>query len=911
MTSKSSHWKSVTHHLKKSSLVNQTKSSAVLTSSIHTFTLFALVLLQFIFSASLETQNSPAGVENNPDLSAPRRVLFAPVATQPIADRRTSPEAQQWSAESISSKSLSNGGGGVSAVGSSEPRVPKNDISGDGGSSSGSRKLNAQPDQVTVNRSTRSPPATDIPSSPNNTDSSTTRQTRSTTRKQITTTSVSSIAESTTGRPLSLKVSTDEEDDDLEDENDMSVERQKRRFKKPGIERRLNKSNSNDAETVDEDAEDTEKERKRRRRLKNRHRNTTVDEAYTGSTRAVGTTTASTTTTSQGSTDISTRQPASTVANSSTSTKDREQPMRTTRRRRPLDYTTPVATTSTTTTTIAASLADKNKKSKGNSLIGDSEHDYYDDYEDDAPNIQAPPDAPNAKPLDLSSIKPVGLDHWNETLATNQSQVSSTERPRVTSLEPPNQSPILVKLDTVNQTIGALDPRSPSAQPSGGFAKRLSSILSDSKSRPRPTTVSPSTPTTSTSNSGSSSSTTVPSTISKFAYSKPYSTTTMMTPVTNSLRESNLVVQTELMPNQQSLQELNNISVSREHLDWSKLVKVVFKSALDNQTVYTVVMNSSELSNHPINDWSTELPHLLQRDFEKLIQKWSNIFPFYHLMTDLGQIIISKVSTSPSANVSSTLMSKLNETFPINTTATTSTNSSLPHSAQSLAMLASSTTHKPMTATLLVPTPTSLPYSNANHSSNSDKPLLNTTQMASLNSTSPDRSNLTLINLAVTNATESISSNTTTSPQTTMNTDTTTSMTSASVRPLNISMDYVKSTKPWSSSHDLSKVRSVGVIAPANVSNPNFVTVGSIPINDLSDTNTTASLKTLSSVSRQNSHENRSVVEIMRDMNIEHLKIENNVKEQATSLRHFIIICSVSVVLATSLAVAIIVFLLK
>lgn len=83
---------------------------------------------------------------------------------------------------------------------------------------------------------------------------------------------------------------------------------------------------------------------------------------------------------------------------------------------------------------------------------------------------------------------------------------------------------------------------------------------------------------------------------------------------------------------------------SLENLDWSKLVKVVFKGSNDNQTIYTVVVNSSELSNHPINDWTNELPTLLRRDFEKLIRKWSNIFPMSKLMGDLGKIIVQNIT---------------------------------------------------------------------------------------------------------------------------------------------------------------------------------------------------------------------------------------------------------------------------
>lgn len=56
---------------------------------------------------------------------------------------------------------------------------------------------------------------------------------------------------------------------------------------------------------------------------------------------------------------------------------------------------------------------------------------------------------------------------------------------------------------------------------------------------------------------------------------------------------------------------------------------------------------------------------------------------------------------------------------------------------------------------------------------------------------------------------------------------------------------------------------------------------------------------------------NKSIVELMKDINEDHTKLHNNVQEQASSLRKFIITSSICVVIATSIAVAIIVFFLK
>jgi hypothetical protein len=58
-------------------------------------------------------------------------------------------------------------------------------------------------------------------------------------------------------------------------------------------------------------------------------------------------------------------------------------------------------------------------------------------------------------------------------------------------------------------------------------------------------------------------------------------------------------------------------------------------------------------------------------------------------------------------------------------------------------------------------------------------------------------------------------------------------------------------------------------------------------------------------------HDDKKIHEIIQDLRDENLKLEDDVKEQGSSLRHFIIICSISVVVATSMVVALIVLLFK
>lgn len=523
------------------------------------------------------------------------------------------------------------------------------------------------------------------------------------------------------------------------------------------------------------------------------------------------------------------------------------------------------------------------------------DHEYYDD--DESVKTSSEPKLP----VDYSKVKLVGLDKFNESVAQNHSILhSSTSKP-----EPSSSSAVTTSLNPIETSLNShgtsegLDSRSPSGQATvGGFAKRLTTILADSRNKlmPRPTTVPPPTSPSSSTNT-------------RFAYSKPYSSTTMMTPVTQraNLTAEGMFVQI-LDPSESGGSVKSDVSSQNntrgDNLDWSKLVKVVFKSARDNHTVYTVVMNSSELSNHPINDWSNELPRLFQDDFEKLIQKWSNVFPFDHLMIDLGKIIIDKVTATPSTNRSlskSPILAKLNETIPSNGTTRLGASDSVirPLSKVTGAILSPGNATNPSNATQA-----------------SVLPGQSKTSADNLKPNSPNTSNQQAHNQNHTHLLDLVHSkndmqhrNNSSLPSITFETNS--SMLSASPKGLrNISMDYIKTTLPWSSSRDLSNLgRDNSSASGVGKINRPFVSVGS--------TASGAPTASDNSPGGQQNYTNKDdleahhIIGMMKDMTEEHTKLGNDVKEQAGSLRHFIIVCSVAVVVATSLIMVLIVKLLK
>lgn len=567
----------------------------------------------------------------------------------------------------------------------------------------------------------------------------------------------------------------------------------------------------------------------------------------------------------------------------------------------------------------AAENLQKNQQVKSKPVADSSlDHEYYDDDESTSTQTaETANKAPNeSKPVDFSKVKLIGLNKYNESVANNQTNGQlSTVKPIVSLGQPSSPSaPTITSSNpsesTASSVVGHqvdLDSRSPSAQP--GFAKRLTNKWN------RPTTPMPPT-------SPSSADT-------RFAYSKPYSSinTTQPTPnapSSNNLTAGGMFVQILNPPaDPKNRSSLASNSSEDSNLDWSKLVKVVFKSARDNHTVYTVVMNSSELSNHPINDWSNELPRLLRGDFEKLIQKWSNVFPFDHLMIDLGKIIINKVSSSPSTNNSlakNAVLAKLNDTLPFNATAGTR----LPVGIDSISQ-----------AVLSKPTETMSTFSNSTNLVNAADQTLKTPTSSLLK---PVSLNTTVWPLNIQNHNYTQPLNTThakndTAPRINgsmpiIHFDTNSSMTSSSPRGLNISMDHIKSTIPWSSSHDLSSLPEAATrgavsnnsksisspIAEHGKTNGPYVTVAS------TTPNTTGKLANVTSqpsrgepkiLHEDNAHGNHHLAEIMKDMNEEHIKLGNDVKEEAGSLRHFIIVCSISVVIATSLIMILIVKLFK
>lgn len=309
-------------------------------------------------------------------------------------------------------------------------------------------------------------------------------------------------------------------------------------------------------------------------------------------------------------------------------------------------------------------------------------------------------------------------------------------------------------------------------------------------------------------------------------------------------------------------------------LDWSKLVKVVFKSALDNQTLYTIVMNSSELNKHPINDWSMELPHLLERDFEKLVDKWSTVFPPDHLLTDISKIIFQRVSLMPNSSltanrINETLSSKLNIMFRNNLT-------------EPFNLLSSS--GESNTNTTLRPLSDLIKNSNNNNTNITSALVVN----ANGNDSSPSGRFEVSTQIGLDSRNNSLFNSSSPKPISFWTNNNNNIMNSTSI-------GNGKTQLKWPQSSSLNETKHIAPSDSVNKTSNSRKSVGNSHVE-----NTAQILSN-----------NKSLVEMVHGMNVEHVRIESNVKEQADSLRNFIILCSIASVIGTSMVVAIIIFLFK
>lgn len=682
------------------------------------------------------------------------------------------------------------------------------------------------------------------------------RQTRATTRKRVTlsdtetsstpSTSTTSTTTTTTPQPSPTpQVASSTSSSESAEEDSEKPAKLKPKRKKKKLEPEQAKA------TEEEEKELEEQDKLKRKKVKPHPKNSTIVSSTSS------TTSASTSTTPETVTESSSSEPKSTSSTStprvvvstesskkssvdpdsvvsSTAATTSKTPKRVHHPASNHSQTSTSSPVSTSTTVTSAPAAIKKL------INSTSDHEYYDD---DADEEELQVANKTRKPSDLSAIKLVGLNKWNESVAANHSNASDETKLNLID-DQPNSSP-----------LGA---RSPSS-----IVKKISSIIADPKSKHHQRQ--------STSNSALHNSRQTSST-SKFAYSNPPTTSTMMTPVE---RNDSMLVQIINQTEPSSNLTLN--SSLHQHLDWSKFVKVVFKSAKDNHTIYTVVVNSSELASHPINDWSLELPKLLQRDFENLIEKWSNVFPIDHLMSDLSKIFISKVSSSsPVANSSltSSLISKLNETF------------RLQNSNQTATMI-------PAINKTLISTNLTVSNSLGNVSNITQTPI------APINPIS----NSTIFNRTIPEAMLSNNSFTLPSPNR-----------------FHGSLSFNKSAKASTPKSDLTYLNETAhqeLNRSANVTSANSKTLTGQQMinsaleraNDTFSNNNNNNNTTTSS--DQSNKGNRSAFEMIKDMNSEHAKIEDNLKQQADSLRHFIIVCSVSTVLATSIVVGLILVLTR
>lgn len=392
--------------------------------------------------------------------------------------------------------------------------------------------------------------------------------------------------------------------------------------------------------------------------------------------------------------------------------------------------------------------------------------------------------------------------------------------------------------------LGARSPGGP-AQPNQSLTRRLTNMINDSKSKLMRLT-----------------STTAKPTTASVRY--PVTSTTMAT--TPGTTPANTIMPSNSSSNSS---KSHTEEIALDDLDWTKLVKVVFTSPKDNNTVYTVVVNASELSQRVINDWSSEYPVLLQRDLDMLVGKWRNILPSDKLLAELNHMLAAKhllieagnnsSSVQPTLNISANLLPGFNWSTQFDENFN-KRNGNLSSNQN----LSTNVGPKPSV-------PSGLPLVPANGTSNN-----NSTSDASGDrikiSTSESQLNKTVANSSA------------------------------------VLTNSGKQADPVTLDHKDTNGSNATKTSESNAAPSSGATNATIVDSAASNSSTVGNQKPAENAKSQN----RAVVtDLMRNMNGDHSRIEDNVKEQANSLRHFIIICSIATVLATSLIVALIIVLLR
>lgn len=516
---------------------------------------------------------------------------------------------------------------------------------------------------------------------------------------------------------------------------------------------------------------------------------------------------------------------------------------------------------------------------------------YYEDYyEDETTTMSTPITAttPGSIPrVDPSEIKFLDTDHWNET-STVQKHGDEMHTKKVVSIDymggSPKQNEVLYPADEEyllamgelnERSNGTLNARSPTGSMvlSDENGKRLSNMISE-KSK-----LSHRLP-----GAGSQA--------IRFVHTRPTTTTPIMASTSGSManrasqtdrdRDVKMVNLTRGMIDENGFMFLGNTT---QNLDWSKLVKVVFKSALDNHTIYTVVMNQSDLSDHPIKDWSNELPKLLERDFDKLLWKWSNVFPADHLVIDLGKILINKIranTTILTTGGNITRVPSMQSDHKVDSSKENLTGFNLSPSRHSLTT----------TTTVANPILILQPPVDWNHTL-TDKTYTATTPTSNLNTATTSLRPLTNISAPTSLANESTSLN----QSDNRNKDAYPQVTSSDIG-LNTSQHTAPPHRTTSSAESSPEPASKKFKEESLRDQSSY---------SLSKSNRQTTLEPYSTHSSSTtSTAKQDLVNLVRDARSEHARIEDNVKEQSTSLKHLMIICSVSVVLALSIAVALI-----